>query len=339
MFYFLDKMKENRIDILISKYLRKVATTEEQKSVEDWRGKSEANQAYFAQMEKVEATLAQMDFVADAETDLEWDKLKGKLEINEHEETPIRSLRPNYRRYLAIAAALAALLVISWLILPELGRNNATIVQQYQTPKGLIQEFQLPDGSRVALNADSKLEVAKQFGKKERRVSLQGEAYFEVAKNPDQPFIVQTGDVVTQVLGTAFNLRAYPESPEIELSVTEGKVAFKTRVQEGLVVSGSNAARFDKQSEAFQTVGYEGQQVASWKDGGIYFKDTPLQAIFTELERRFDVKIVNQSTLGEEAYSANLGQIDTPDQLLDILSVSFNLTYSRSGDVITITQK
>lgn len=330
-------MKEDKIDILISKYLNNSCTPEEKVQVEKWKAAEKANQRYFEQFEKVESLLSEMDFVAEPETDQEWQKLRNEIETSAEskQEAKVRSL-PAYKKYLSIAAAFAALVVIGWLLLPQFYSSTPGIAQEYTIPKGETKSVALPDGSTVNLNADSYLAVIEGFSEKERRVRLQGEAYFEIARNPEKPFIVETEKARTQVLGTAFNLRAYPESEQIRLSVTEGRVAFRTDDLEGVVLTANKAASFDKSTQTFQVETYEQGTATAWLTGGLYFKDASLSTIFRELERRFDVTIQNESGLGEEAYSVELEQVDSVTTLLDLIAISFSVSYTQQGKVITI---
>lgn len=334
-------MKEDRLNILISKYLRNNCTPEERKVVEQWKLKNRSNQAHFEQMQKIEDTLSGMAFVMENETDAEWNRLKGTLNLPSEveQEGNIRWLNLRYKKYLSLAAALAALVVIVWLVLPKFSNNTSGTAQEYSVPKGEIIEYELADGTLVKLNADSYLAVIEGFSKKERRVRLQGEAYFNVAKDPEKPFIVETGEVYTQVIGTAFNLRAYPESSQIKLSVTEGEVAFKSTVDEGLRLLANNAASYDKSSRTFQTEAFQAGAVEAWLNNGFYFKNEKLSDIFLELERRFDIKIDNQTSLNEEPYSAELEPLNSPNPLLDLIAISFDLSYTQTGNVIVIQQK
>lgn len=333
-------MKEDRINILISKYLRKSCTPEEKEAVEQWRRENKSNQVHFDQLRQIEETLSKMDFIEDTNTDQEWDKLRITLPLSsELESGTIRSLNPNYKKYFSIAAALAALVLITWLFLPRFSNTTPGIAQEFTTAKGETKEYQLPDGTSVQLNADSYLAIVGDFSKKERRVRLQGEAYFEVAKNPEKPFLVETEGVFTQVLGTAFNLRAYPESEAIKLSVSEGKVAFKSSEDEGLLLLANNAASYDKPSRTFRTEVFQQAEAIAWLNGGLYFKDETLNNIFLELERKFDIKIDNQTNLGEEKYAAEFDHIESPKALMDLIAISFNLSYAQEDNVIIISNK
>ena len=96
---------------------------------------------------------------------------------------------------------------------------------EYKTPDN-VDVFNLPDGSTVYLNKDSKLTYPNKFEGDERVVILEGECFFDVKKNPDKPFIIFSGNTKTEVLGTTFNLRAYPEQENVEVMVLTGRVKF-----------------------------------------------------------------------------------------------------------------
>jgi len=220
------------------------------------------------------------------------------IEENENESstrTVSRKSSPkrNLITYLSVAAA----------ILLGIGITYLTGLQTYATEAGQMQTITLSDGSKVHLNAGSELEVPRYFGWFSRSVNLDGEAYFEVATN-GQHFAVQTPNATVEVLGTAFNVRsrAIRQQYKTTVSVVEGKVLLQLsdRSRE-ITLSKDESASVSEHS--VQPAHLDAQQAASWKSGDMSFHNQSLPSIFSEIERRFDVRIEFPA---EQLYSLRL---------------------------------
>ncbi|WP_341835412.1 FecR family protein [Chitinophaga pollutisoli] len=124
----------------------------------------------------------------------------------------------------AVAAALITIVATgTWLLYPS-GSAQAPAMQGQQTARSEVRRLSLPDGTLVWLNTASNLRYAEDFGQEDRTVYLSGEAYFDVAQDGGKPFIIHTGHISTTVLGTAFNIRAYPGQEDVTVAVSSGKV-------------------------------------------------------------------------------------------------------------------
>ena len=139
----------------------------------------------------------------------------------------------------------------------------------------------LPDGSRVWLNADSKLTYPEQFAKYNRDVTLEGEAYFEIAKNKKSPFQVFAENVKIQVTGTCFNVKAYPSDKVIKTTLDEGSIIFP-----------GQTAVYEKRSNVIKikTDRYH-DDASSWKGNQLTFRNASLKEVLTTLQRHFDIEI------------------------------------------------
>src|SRR5699024_7548604 len=157
---------------------------------------------------------------------------------------------------------------------------DSPAMQELVVDKGQRSQFKLSDGTQVWLNSDSRLEVPAQFSGDLREVYLEGEAFFDVAPNPDNPFLIYAGESITKVLETEFNLQAYPDE-KVQIAVKEGKVAFGNRqaVVESLelvknqmgVLSGNNQPVINDVADLERYIG--------WTDGRLIFKDTLLPEV------------------------------------------------------------
>ncbi|NDF46439.1 MAG: hypothetical protein EB125_12360, partial [Betaproteobacteria bacterium] len=160
---------------------------------------------------------------------------------NELEDTSIVSSAPRIWLWRSLSVAAVFLLIIAgwWIFRPasETKREIAAINQnQVSTRPASKTKLTLPDGSKVWLNASSKLTYGNGFGEKHREIWLEGEGYFDVARNPDKPFIIHTSVLDVKVLGTRFNLKAYPDEATTETSLLHGSVEVVLHKQPGKVI-------------------------------------------------------------------------------------------------------
>ncbi len=192
-------------------------------------------------------------------------------------------------------------------------------------PYGKRTQITLSDGSKVWLNSGSKLVYPASL-KEKRTVYIEGEAIFEVIHSEQHPFFVATKDFEIKVLGTVFNVSAYPddnvssavlERGKIELASTEKNLFSK----EKLTILPGTMVVFSLNEKIFNQQKVDTRDYMSWRDGYFIFKDEPLANIMKKLERYYNVKIVLQSeSLGEEEFSGNLNLRNTPEEVLKVIA-------------------
>lgn len=150
----------------------------------------------------------------------------------------------------------------------------------------------LPDGSTVIMNADSKLDYPAVFAGKTREVYLSGEGFFEIVHLPGKPFLVHTGKVRTRVLGTAFDIKAYPADEAIEVTVTQGKVQVLKGNRELVLLLDNQQLRFTKKSEDIRLRQIADiKSVIAWKPEEIRFDDISLLEAASRIGERFNMKV------------------------------------------------
>jgi ferric-dicitrate binding protein FerR (iron transport regulator) len=209
-------------------------------------------------------------------------------------EAKIRSLS-NKKYFLRIAAVLLPLLAVGawWLLQPDEIRERLIVSDDS------IQEIVLPDSSRIWLNKESRISYPEDF--RERKVTLTGEAYFEIARDTLRPFEIYSGQTVTRVLGTKFNIRAYPEEEQVKVDVTEGKVQFEELDDEEDVVTlvKGQAASYSKAEEKVQVVESLGENSVAWKKRMIDLPNGTIGELIEIMEKYFgeEIEVENQVLL------------------------------------------
>ena len=257
---------------------------------------------------------------------------------------PARSRASRHGYGVAIAASLIVIFIAAglWVL------YRPTILETAAAEQRTVQ---LPDGSVVELNSATRLRVASRFentllgSSAARRVRLEGEAFFSVAKDP-RPFIVETNDAFIRVAGTEFNVRARTSSTEAGTQVTlvEGEVVVTPRSDENIPVrldAPGAAARVDPSAGTVSSSRSESSldHVLAWRRQGFAFIDTPVDAILDELERRFSIRVNPRSgvDLGEPMnlfYSRGV----TPEEILSDICVSQSCTYRQTSRGYTLTE-
>lgn len=173
------------------------------------------------------------------------------------------------------------------------GSFSSSQQMSYTTIKvenGQHKTLTLSDGSVVVLNACSKLVIPDHFTGDERRVRLNGEAYFSVAPDKDMPFIVETDDMTVQVLGTSFNMKVYSEDSQYSICVESGKV--QVDLAEAMIrLTPNEQVIVDKTNKEFFKQQELSSRVLSWRNKGLYFNRTPLKSVINELYRVYDQPI------------------------------------------------
>lgn len=185
------------------------------------------------------------------------------------------------------------------------------------TPRGGQFRLVLPDGTRVWLNSASMLRYPTAFAGKDRIVELEGQGYFEVAPNAQQPFKVKVHDLEVLVLGTDFDVMAYGDETSVNTTLVTGSIQVKEGSTKQLLQPGQQAV-VDNQNHQLTVKAADIRKVIAWKNGLFVFNDMALPAILREVARWYDVDIVYKASPGTELYGGGIGR---DLQLADVLAL------------------
>lgn len=212
------------------------------------------------------------------------------------------------------------------------GQMNTLVV-----PIGAEYRIVLCDGTRITVNSGSKIRYPYAFGKNERRVELEGEAYFDVAKDASRPFIVRSPDTEVKVLGTHFNFSAYPDDRVEHVTLEEGRVAIRKNGQNYELLPGDQY-QLDKTTGEPRLNEVDTYLYTSWVKGQFRFQNLPLSELCTKLSRWYDVKFVfedkatmNLKFTGAFERSSNL------NEFVNIIESTTRVNFELKGDVIAIS--
>ncbi len=320
---------------LIGKVLAGEATPAEVEHVESWAGESEENRAFYEEMKAVWQITKPVSGPA-IDLDGEWSTLLPKLETTRSRPTKLRLL------YRVVAAAAAVALIAVLLIHPKnretlSGGDQPVFVQA--DPSIPSTEVSLPDGSTVWLRPGSSIEYDEEF--KPRAIELQGEGFFEVAGDPENPFTVQASDALIEVIGTRFNVRETQEG-DVELFVEEGKVAFspsdnvQPRGQRD-VFTREEYAVMQVATRTIERLEMPSANITSWRTGKLVFADDDIAKVFTDLGRHFGTTFTVSDTamLGCELRADFEG--NTQAEVMESIAFVLGWEFTVAQDTVTMT--
>lgn len=312
---------------LIAKYFAKEATEQESYQIQLWLEADSQNQQLLEEFQSAWNTSRTQP---NASFDKESVYQKINHAINDEKK---RAQQINTRNYLRFAASILLFigLASTWLLLSNQKAEMLTKSTEY----GQKMKISLPDGSIVQLNSGSSMEYPEKFDHDNRTVQLTGEAFFEVKKNPKKPFIVETEHVQTKVLGTSFNINAYVAN-EPTITVASGSVLVRTDKQSVILEKNQKAFLVDQELKSENVLA---QNAILWKDGILNFKDTPMKAVKSSLEKWYNVAINFEDEAIEKCVFTGQFKNEKLMIVLEVLKETFGITYEVKSKLIIIKGK
>jgi ferric-dicitrate binding protein FerR (iron transport regulator) len=305
----------------ITKYLQGESSEEEVAAVFQWIDADPENRKEFIAFKKVWALAAQGD--------------ENEAHLWRITSPRFHGKQTNLFLRIASYAAVFLLLIGTGVALQFTGlgvRQDKIVYQKSATisaPLGQMTNVELPDGSTVMLNSGSSITYNGNFSLGQRLVTLQGEAYFDVAADQKHPFIVQTSRLNFKVHGTSFNIEAYPEANSMSTTLVQGSLGVMDKSdKEILLLAPGENAFFDAYTSKMTVNKVNTDLYTSWKVGLITFRNEKLKDIARKIERWYNVEIViNNQKLGEQAYFGTIMKNKPVDQILEVLKLTSSLRY------------
>lgn len=314
----MDRIDKNIEELLFS-YCEGKLSGDERKHVEEWVSASKENEELAKAVHELywaADTLSVMDKV-DADKALK--KAKGKL------------VRRKFKTVFLWAERAAAIMFIPLLSAYLLQIKNSDVAEarmmEIRTNPGMTTAFVLPDGTNVSLNSGSILRYPEFFSKDKREVELIGEAFFDVTKDPEKRFVVKTtGDERVEVLGTSFNMEAFPGDSILSTTLLEGKVRFVSDAGSVQMNPGEKLVYNNKTSKAKLTK-TNGEAETAWKYGKIIFDNTPFNEVLRMLSKRFNVDfVVKNEKYRKDSFTGTFSTLRL-EQVLDVFSISSKIKW------------
>ena len=254
-----------------------------------------------------------------------------------------QSGRQSYKWYRTWSVAAVAIVLLGLITVTAYWQGSRQIQSNFsdivvEAPLGSKTKLTLPDGSTVWLNAGSKMVYSQGFGVRDRRLAFQGEGYFEVEKNDEMPFLVQTHDVNVTVVGTKFNFRNYPEDEEAVVELLEGKVALENQLKEEAVryLSPNEKMVLHKATGEMDITSAKVKEATLWTENILLFDEDLLPDIVRKLERSYHVRIeIENEDLKQARFYGQFNQLEQNIyEMLDMLVETGRLEYQEKDKVI-----
>ena len=338
------KEEKNHIEYsLIGKYLEGIASPEENMEVEEWINQSQKNRAEFQHIKRI-WELAESGIPggeAPVNTERAWEKLKGRIvEKNSRDrivpDSSIDQARTRNITYYVLRVAAVIVVVLAFYTLYINYIKGPDLIEVLA--ENGIRETVLPDESSVTLNENSAITFPERFVKDKRVVELKGEAFFEVKRDDDKPFIIRVPEAVIEVLGTSFNVRAIEADPEVVVTVQEGKVMLSDKENIAyIVLEKYEKGVLNKESGHIEKYVATDESEMFWKTRTLIFRDTQLSKVFEVLEKLYDVKI---KILNDEIKKCLLTakfQDQEIEEIMANIAINFDLEIQQDGSSIEIS--
>lgn len=330
----------------LARYVSGESGATERADIERWASSSETNRAM---LESLTRRWAAASEGATWNVDAAWARLAPQLK-NVQAEPAVIDIRSHSRQRSAwtritrvVPLAAAAVLLVAVAVkmrsgTETVGDSIALTSPEMRTNAGEQRTFDLSDGSTVILSAASTLRVADGFGTSSREVYLEGQAFLRVVHDSTRPFVVNAAGTRTIDLGTAFEVRAYPNEV-VRVSVTEGMVEVRRdsgMVGDSAVLQPGDVAEVPTTGEIVKRQ-QKVERLLGWTRGELVFEDTPLSDAARDLERWFDIEVrFEDPALGLLRWNATPRITDPLDTILELIETTFQVRASRNGNVITI---
>jgi ferric-dicitrate binding protein FerR (iron transport regulator) len=343
--------KENIEDLnykLLAKHVCNESNSQDKSEVETWLSQSDENQK---EVEGSKKMLSKMNTYYRAnkfDSNAAWQNVQ--TQISPTKVKPIQ--HKTYRKEVFAQFYKYAAIIVVALLLGSIGyfigfkNQDRAIYSEVISVNGqVINEYVLPDGSVVALNSDSKLLFPKRFKGDIREVTIIGEAFFDVKPNPEKPFVINAGNAQVKVLGTSFNVCAYPGSETIEVIVETGKVQVIRKAtdvlsenREVFLTPGEKGTLFTVTQNLEKSVN-QNPNFLAWKTHDLIFNKVPLKDVVQSLEKAYHINIeLGNNELNNLLYEGHFDQKPI-DFVLDVIRLTFNLELSEENELYTLSSR
>ncbi len=352
---------ENKIDKekywlgLIVDYLAGRASEECIKELILWISESEDNRQYYEHIEEIYNSLkiikAKSQFDKDRAYNLFIERVREEQRKQDsptmeifHTKTPeYNEVRYNRKTLLWITTLAASLALIIGLTIPYLTKNTVTSYPSkvlVESPRGEKSKIYLPDGTLVWLNSGSQLAYYTDFNSGNRKVLLEGEAFFDVSENKELPFDVHAGNLKIQVLGTSFNVNSYGTEKNTVVSLLEGQVAVMTAQDEKLLskIHPQQKIVVDKATGNYELLSCDADMDGIWRYGQLKINNDPMSQVIAKMERWYGVNINLEGKQRSERYWLTI-KTESLTEILELINKITPIGYQIKGEEVIIRYK
>ena len=326
-------MQKERLQYLISNLLNNDLLTPEKKELTEWLDSADADDDCMAAWD--DAGYEIDDFIKEEM----WGGIKNRIVTEKALQKSIRL--PRLYSVLKVAAMIAVILCcgITAYFIPgnKTCHSSSGQLYSFSVEPGQKASMRLADGTIVWLNSASRITFDEDYNINERIVNLDGEAFFDVAKNPEKKFIVKCNGMEVEALGTEFNVKAYSNDSVITTTLSKGKVKVSS-CDQNLTLLPNDVATYNLKRQTIEGSKVDDIAVADyWRSGQLVFDGEPLASIAQTIERMYNVKVNLKSEQLKNLKFTGTIQNNSLTNIIHIISLSYPLTYTISDSVITLS--
>lgn len=311
---------------ILHRYIAGDSTQQEKEEVVRWLDADKKNMKEFlAERKLYDISIWQKEQI----------RVAGKVAPDKKQQT-LRTVAIGFSK---IAAIFILAFTLAYTFLLDKKTTEPASMQTIFVPPGQRAELTLTDGTKVWLNAKTTFTFPNKFTADNRNVTLDGEGYFDVTKDPQKPFVVKTKQYDIKVLGTEFNVTAYSASSSFETSLIRGAVEVSSPLSHTKIELQPNTRTYTENG-ILKKGAIEHESYFLWKEGLICFFDEPVGKMIEKLELYYDIKIdVQNKELLKNRYSGKFRTKDGVEHVLKVLQLSNKFTYTKDNDLNLITIK
>jgi transmembrane sensor len=340
-----DHTSNTEINQLVIKVLSGQATAGETDILQMWIQQSEENKIHFLRLRNTwdaaaqaitpdaRKTMKALDIINQKINSLPTDNISSSNPGSS--QTVFQLFRYNFSKIAALLIIIFVLgAVFARVFIKPAGYSNKTSMIEVVAPMGNKAMTSLPDGTKIWLNAGSTIEYSLSDKKNIREVFLTGEAYFEVAKNPHKPFIVNAGVIIIKAYGTTFNVKAYPEERVVEATLVEGSISVevKNKPENRIMLNPDEQVFYykptsERNEKLLITKGINSELFTSWINDRLQISGETLESLAVKLERKYGMAIHFEDNSLKDLRFTGIIENETIEQVLELIKISSSVNY------------
>lgn len=284
------------------------------------------SQELFRKAKTAWALMSSTKSMSDYEVEESYKKLHARISASKG----VHILPITYLKYAASIVLIASISMVMF----YLGRQNSGSLSEARytsvvAEKGQISKVILPDSSTIWLNSGTTIKYNNKFGQSNRDISLVGQAFLDVRKNKNLPLIVSSGDLQVKVLGTRFDVCAYPDEKNIQVVLESGRIELSNTKDKSfqLKLNPGEMADYEQVSGDIKIKEISRRDYVDWKEGELVFRDSPLIDVIKQLERKFDIQVIIENYSVYKAKFNAKFRNESLEEVLDYIQFSCHINY------------
>jgi ferric-dicitrate binding protein FerR (iron transport regulator) len=340
--YIISGLSEADSDALFARYMSGECSADDMALLTAWSAESADNKKYLEQLGEIWNHAPEAVTTQAFDEDAAWKRLQARMHIQPEQsesgerssETPV--VKSIWERLgpVRIAASVALLVGIA-ATLYILATKTEQPLQRSLAATDKPVESRLSDGSAVHLNSGTRLDYPEQFKGNVREVTLSGEAFFKIQRNESKPFIIHAGPVDVRVLGTSFNVKAYPGREEVLVSVESGKVRCAAANDSIELIAGEEGI-YNLRTKKLRKVIMEDPNAFAFRTRILNFRNKPLSKVLDEIGDAYQVNFIIRNPVLENCLYTSRHQLAPLEEVLFVLRETMNVSTTRQGNTIYI---